>query len=302
MNITIAVPIYNGGALWRESAESIYREKIKNNQFDVLVIDSESKDQSALIAREFGFSVLTIPSSDFNHGGTRNLAVEKSVGDIVIFLTQDAIPCSGFIDEIAAVFKDERVAVAYGRQLPHLNANPLAEHARTFNYRNRSYISSLKNKDEFGIKTVFTSNSFAAYRKSVFNTIGGFPANTILSEDMYFAAKVIMAGYKVCYCAEAKVRHSHNYTPLEEFKRYFDIGVFHHDESWIRDEFSGAGGEGIRFIISEFKFLLKKYPIWIPRACVHNFFKIVGYKLGQNYKRLPYTWIPTLSMHKRFWK
>jgi rhamnosyltransferase len=94
------------------------------------------------------------------------------------------------------------------------------------------------------LKTVFTSNSFAAYRISTFIELEGFPDSTILSEDMFFAAKSVMAGYSVAYVSDAIVRHSHNYSTLEEFKRYFDIGVFQTDEPWIKQNFGGAGGEG----------------------------------------------------------
>ncbi|HCI5986073.1 TPA: hypothetical protein NPN85_005089 [Klebsiella quasipneumoniae subsp. quasipneumoniae] len=110
-----------------------------------------------------------------------------------------------------------------------------------------------------------------------------------------------MEGYKLAYCPDAIVRHSHNYNSIEEFKRYFDIGVFHTDESWIRDNFGGAGGEGLRFIRSEFNYLIKNKPTEILSAGVHNFAKIVGYKLGQNYKKIPKKYLKNLSMHKRYW-
>lgn len=66
---------------------------------------------------------------------------------------------------------------------------------------------------------------------------------------MYFAAKSVLNGYKVAYIAEAMVRHSHNYSLTEEFKRYFDIGVFHADQQWIRNDFGGAGGRKAFFNI-----------------------------------------------------
>lgn len=300
MRVVIAIPTYNGGALWRKVAGKI-ADNINDNK-NVVVIDSQSKDDTVQIAEQYGFETIIIPSSEFNHGSTRNLVVGKIDADIVIFLTQDALPIDGFVDEIVKEFNDIEVAAVYGRQLPHVDANPLAIHARYFNYKKNGYVCSLIDKDKMGLKTVFMSNSFSAYRVSNFKEIGGFPSNTILSEDMCFAAKAIKSGYKISYSADAKVQHSHNYTPIEEFKRYFDIGVFHHDESWIREEFGGAGGEGMRFIRSEAVFLLKNNPLWIPRACLHNFLKIIGYKIGQNYKRIPSHLIPYLSMHKRFWK
>ncbi|HGM6861859.1 glycosyltransferase [Serratia rubidaea] len=301
MRYIIAVPTYNGGAVWRESAKNIIAFGAES-QF-VYVIDSGSKDDTLNVAKSHGFKTLSIESKDFNHGGTRNLAVENNIdnADVIIFLTQDAIPQPGFLEKIMAAFDDPAVACAYGRQLPHVDANPLARHARTFNYGATGYVSDMGSKDTMGIKTVFTSNSFSAYRVSTFKEIGGFPSSTILAEDMYFAAKAVMAGYKVAYCADAVARHSHNYSPAEEFKRYFDIGVFHQDEAWIRQAFGGAGGEGKKFILSELSYLLKNAPLWIPTACINNFSKIVGYKLGQNYKKLSPAWRKKLSMHKRYW-
>ncbi|WP_407301206.1 glycosyltransferase family 2 protein, partial [Klebsiella quasipneumoniae] len=251
MKYYIAVPTYNGGKIWKEVITSI--KKYAPQNLYVLVIDSNSKDDTAANALAAGFDVDTINGADFNHGGTRNIAVEKAQHehDIIIFMTQDAIPQQDFIINIIDAFKDEKVACAYGRQLPHVDANPLASHARYYNYPTKDYVCGYEDIPEMGIKTVFMSNSFSAYRISAFEKLGGFPSNTILCEDMYFTAKAVKAGFKVAYTANAVVRHSHNYTPMEEFKRYFDIGVFHADEPWIREEFGGAGGEGKRFILSE---------------------------------------------------
>lgn len=299
IKVSVIIPTYNGGDVWRQSAESI--SDIISQGIDVLVIDSSSKDDTIEVAYAYDFSVEVIPSAEFNHGGTRNLGVNKCSADIVVFLTQDAIVEKGSIKKIVEAFIDPDVVCAYGRQLPHLQANPLAVHAREFNYKSSSYTGSLKTKDSLGLKAIFMSNSFSAYRVSTFHQLGGFPENTILCEDMFFAAKAVLAEYKVAYVADATARHSHNYSALEELKRYFDIGVFHYDESWIRRSFGGAGGEGKKFIISEAIFLLKNAPLWIPKACVNNFAKIIGYKLGQNYKKFPLKWRKKLSMHKRYW-
>uniref|UniRef100_A0A483S6G1 Glycosyltransferase n=1 Tax=Klebsiella pneumoniae TaxID=573 RepID=A0A483S6G1_KLEPN len=301
MKYYIAIPTYNGGDIWREVVSNI--KKYSTDELFVHVIDSGSVDSTKLIAEEAGFDVTCISSKDFNHGGTRNQAVYKYINEfeIVIFLTQDAIPEDGFIDNIISVFKNEKVACAYGRQLPHFSANPLAQHARAFNYPNKSYVCGKNNVSALGLKSVFMSNSFSAYRLSAFKELEGFPSNTILCEDMFYAAKAILAGYQVAYAADAVVRHSHNYKPLEEFKRYFDIGVFHAQEKWIREKIGGAGGEGKKFILSEMKFLVKNAPLWIPLACINNCMKFFGYKLGQNYASIPLKLVRMLSMHKRYW-
>ncbi|HBJ0984673.1 TPA: glycosyltransferase family 2 protein [Escherichia coli] len=301
MKYYIAIPTYNGGMLWRKVVDNI--KEFSPPQTLIQVIDSGSKDGTGDVAIKAGFDVITIEAKDFNHGGTRNFAIKEHADryDVVIFLTQDAIPQPNFISEIISIFESRNVACAYGRQLPHTDANPLAQHARLFNYPEKGYICGKEDIPEMGLKTVFMSNSFSAYRLSIFKELGGFPSETILCEDMYFTAKAILAGYKVAYVSTSKVRHSHNYTPLEEFKRYFDIGVFHKDEPWIRKNVSGASGEGRKYIISEIRFLLKNYPHWLPLSCINNFMKLLGYKLGQHYNILPKKIIKAFSMHKRYW-
>lgn len=303
MSVRVVVPVYNGGALWQEAAQALARAKAASrHQVSVKVVDSSSSDNSVAIARDQGFEVTGIPSQEFDHGGTRNAAVAGDPADVFVFLTQDAIlDHPGALDALVDAFSNPEVAVAYGRQLPHRGANPIAAHARHFNYGPQSRVVGMEDRPQLGIKTVFTSNSFAAYRADVFNALGGFPERSILSEDMYLAARAVLAGGEVAYVAQACVRHSHNYSPLEEFRRYFDIGVFQADNPWIGEAFGSAEGEGMRFVKSEARTLLAKAPLWLPRAFLHNALKMLGYKLGCQYKRLPASLHPILSMQAKYW-
>lgn len=304
LDVLVVVPVYNGGPLWREAARALARaQAFSRHRIRVEVVDSSSRDGSADVAREQGFPVATIASAGFDHGGTRNAAVLNQPADVYVFLTQDAVldhPAA--LDTLLAAFQNPDVAVAYGRQLPHRDANPIAAHARAFNYGAQSRVVGLKDRARLGIKTVFVSNSFAAYRASTFNDLGGFPERTILSEDMYLAARAVLEGCKVAYVSNACVRHSHNYSPLEEFRRYFDIGVFQADHGWIGEQFGAAEGEGLRFVKSEARRLLGQAPLWLPRACLHNGLKMLGYRLGRHYSRLPPSWRPRLSMQPGYWK
>lgn len=302
MRYFIVIPTYNGGDVWEECAKNIRDYSPKNTP--VYVIDSGSIDRTISVSDKYGFEHVSIKSLDFNHGGTRNLAVENNIEnyDYVIFLTQDAIPEPGFIEHILSAFNDPNVACTYGRQLPHKNASKISQHARYFSYTDKGYVSELSDKNGKGIKTVFMSNSFSAYRVAIFRELGGFVSNTILCEDMYYAAKAVLAGYKVAYVSDAVVRHSHNYSPLEEFKRYFDIGVFHADEPWIRKEFGSAEGEGAKFICSELKYLAKNGFYLIPIALINTAFKLLGYKLGGKYRWLPLAIIKKMSMHQNYWQ
>lgn len=304
LSVLVVVPVYNGGALWREAAGALAAAaQASRHAIRVKVVDSASHDDSAAVAATHGFEVTRIDSADFDHGGTRNAAVKNEPADVYVFLTQDAIAHDpGAIDALLQAFNDPAVGVAYGRQLPQRDANPIAAHARSFNYAAESRVVGLEDRTRLGIKTVFVSNSFAAYRASLFTGLGGFPERSILSEDMYLAARAVLKNRKVAYVSEACVRHSHNYSPMEEFRRYFDIGVFQADQPWIGEHFGAAEGEGLRFLKSEARHLLAQAPLWLPRACLHNALKIVGYRLGRMYRKLPAAWLPRLSMQPRYWK
>lgn len=302
MKFLLCIPTYNAGSLWCDWIEAYQSQSLKASQ--VIIIDSSSSDETAKLSEEAGFCVHSISQSVFNHGGTRNQAVKFSedFADIVVFMTQDAILASSdSLINLLAPFSDPEVAAVCGRQLPHHNATPLAAHARYFNYPPESKVKSQADISILGIKTAFMSNSFAAYRLSVFEELGGFPDNTILAEDMYLTAKMILSGYKVAYCAEAIVFHSHNYTLKQEFQRYFDTGVFQQKQKWIQQKFGRATSEGKRFVLSELKFLSIKSPLLISKAILSTLAKLIGFKLGYYYYMLPYKWCKALSMHKGYW-
>ncbi|MEW6068867.1 MAG: glycosyltransferase family A protein [Nitrospirota bacterium] len=297
---SIIIPTLNAERHIRRLLSVLNKQTIP---IEVIVIDSASSDNTIKIAKSYGVKTITIKKEDFDHGGTRNLAVNHATGNIIVFLTQDVMPADDHtIERLTKPFyEDEKIGATYGRQLPNPDATFFASHLRIFNYQDSSYVKSLKNGDK-GIKAPFLSNSLAAYRKSVLQEVGLFKGNLILAEDTYVGAKILLAGYKLAYISDAMVYHSHNYTALEEFKRYFDIGVFHKKEEWIMKTFGKAEGEGRRFIKSEIELLLKnkKYHL-IPEFLVRNIFKYSGFILGQNYERLPLNVIKKMSMNKNFW-
>jgi rhamnosyltransferase len=270
---------------------------------DTLIIDSGSSDQTPIIVKESNYRLVSIKKEDFNHGSTRQMGVALCNAQFIIFLTQDAILTqSKSLQNIIQCFENPRVGAAYGRQLPHADSGVLGTHARLFNYPEQSKIKSLADARNIGIKAAFLSNSFAAYRREALIAVGGFPNNTILGEDTYVAAKMLLADWKIAYCAEAQVYHSHDYTYLQEFNRYFDIGVFHSRESWIREKFGQAEGEGLKFVLSEAKYLIDSGKWYLlPSAFIRTCLKYLGYRLGMREKSLPVKIKKYLSMHKRFW-
>jgi rhamnosyltransferase len=298
--IACIIPTYNSKDELARLLSSLEGQSAK---FDIYIVDSSSMDGTLQLAKERVGDVTVIPSADFNHGGTRQLMVDVKQGyEYYVFLTQDAyLPDERAIEFLIEPFCDPEVGAVCGRQLPHLDATPLAKHARMFNYPEGVQVKNMSDVPRLGIKAAFISNSFAAYRGSALEAVGGFPTHVIFAEDMYAVARMLMDGWKVAYAGNACCRHSHNYTMLEEFKRYFDMGVFHARESWIRKTFGGAGGEGMRYVKSELSFLgLKRIYLW-PAAIVRNVVKLLAYKIGQNEASLPIRLKRRIGMYRRYW-
>ncbi len=297
----VCVPTLNAGEAWPAWLEQS-RPAVAGAQ-RTLVVDSSSSDDTPGLAARFGWEVMRIAREEFDHGGTRQRALEYlSDCDVVVFLTQDAVVAEPeALDALVGAFTDDRVGAAFGRQLPHLDATPIARHARLFNYPEGSYQASEADIPRRGIKTAFLSNSFAAYRREALLGSGGFAENTILSEDMLAGASLLKAGWALAYCANARVRHSHNYSLKEEFQRYFDIGVFHREQGWLLAWLGRAEGEGARFVRSEIRYLLRKAPWRLPEAALRTFLKYTGYQLGRHHHRLSRRMKRRLSMNRRYW-
>jgi rhamnosyltransferase len=270
----------------------------------VAVVDSSSTDGSYEVALEHGFLLHRIPVSAFNHGRTRREAIERFCGgrEFVVFMTQDAVlEGRDSLTKLLGVFADEKVGAAYGRQLPHHGARPFEAHAALFNYRSVSESRSLADLPKFGHKAAFLSNSFAAYRIALLDQVGSFPDHLILGEDTYVAMRMLTAGWTVTYCAEACVRHSHDYSIRQEMQRYFDFGVMHAQTPEFLRTFGAPEGEGMRFVLSELSYVWQVAPLQLPQVPLRNVLKYCGYRLGRAFVRLPASWRTHLSMTKGYW-
>ena len=299
--VVVLVPTCNAGPRWTNFLRALQAQQ---PHWRTVVIDSESEDGSAALAQAAGLEVQRIARASFNHGATRQQALERHAdeADCVVFMTQDAVlaePQS--IAHLLQAFDDPRVAVAYGRQIPHPEATPIAAHARLFNYPLHSETRTLQDAPRLGLKTCFLSNSFAAYRVQALREVGGFASDLILAEDMHLAARLLQAGHALRYQADAVVYHSHNYSLVEEFQRYFDTGVFHAQQAWLAARFGGAGREGLKFLRSEMLHLLRHAPWRLPEAGLRTVLKSMAYRLGQSHAQLPRAWCAPLSLHKGFW-
>lgn len=245
-----------------------------------------------------------LAKSEFDHGGTRARAAELSDADVMIFMTQDAMPVDRELlaELLKALEQDENIAAAYARQLPNAECSFVERYTRAFNYPDRSVVKTKEDMDQYGIKTFFCSNVCAAYKKDIYQKQGGFVRRTIFNEDMIYAGGLIQAGYGIAYAAEAKVIHSHNYNCMQQFHRNFDLGVSQAEHPEI---FEGvpSEGEGMRLVKKTLSHLVRSGKIWlIPGFVLQCAGKYAGYLAGKNFRRLPKKFVLWCTMSPNYWK
>lgn len=299
--VGVVIPTYNAASHWGALRSRLDLQGLDPSQ--ILIIDSSSTDGTVQLARSAGYQYLAIPQSEFNHGRTRQLGCDYfDWAEILIYLTQDALPADpSTFSTLCDVFTDTKVGAACGRQLPRPGANAIERHARLFNYPETSTKRDFSSRAHLGIKAAFLSNSFTAYRRSALLQAGGFPRNVIMAEDSVVAARLLMQGWEVAYVAEAAVVHSHPLTIKQEFSRYFDTGVHHAREPWIRETFGGAGNEGKRFVLSELSYLRSTELALLPSALFRTVSKLFAFQLGLREKYLPLAFKRRLSLQPSFW-
>jgi len=203
--------------------EAVYSQK-NVGEFEVILVDSGSTDATLEIAGRYPIRIEQIPARDFHHARTRNLAASLGRGPILVNLSGDAIPASDvWLQKLVANFEDAGVGAAYGRQLP--KAGSATERYATFDtvYGDQRIVKDPAHRNGLGYRFYHFSDVNSAIRRSVWERIP-YPENLKMFEDLAIAKQILDGGWKIVYEPEAPVFHSHHYTAVQLFKRYFDIG------------------------------------------------------------------------------
>lgn len=299
--IDVVIPVYKAGEHVKELLNRLQKQKQSIHNI-ILMHTEDGQDLSWAVSQYRNVTVYSVLPEEFDHGGTRDRGIRGSQADIVVCMTQDALPAdSHLIERLIQGFEQENVAISYARQMPKEDCDLLERYTRRFNYPETGRVKTKEDIRTLGIKTYFCSNVCAAYKKDVYLKLGGFEHKAIFNEDMIFAAGAIQQGYSIAYVAEAKVIHSHNYTNMQQFKRNFDLAVSQAQHPEIFNSVKSEI-EGIRLIKQTSVYLLKaKHPFKIMSLIWRSAIKYLGYTAGKNYRKLPNKLVVCCTMNPRYW-
>jgi GT2 family glycosyltransferase/glycosyltransferase involved in cell wall biosynthesis len=300
--VSVVIPVKDGERYLAELLDALAREGAD----EVLVIDSGSRDRSLEIARAAdGVELLEIPSEEFGHGRTRNLGAERTSGELICFLTQDATPAPGWLAAIRAGFAlDARVGAVFGPHLAREDTSPMIARELEGFFAGFAAADGGPALQGPGDEP-FLSNVNAAYRRDCWEQIRF--RDVPYAEDQAFGRDLLAAGWLKAYHPGAAVLHAHDYGALEFMRRYFDeyrglrattghVEAFHPvralrtvraetaaDLRWLKQRGAPAG-ERAR---------------WAARASVHHGSRRVFSALGSRADRLPAGVRERLSLERR---
>jgi rhamnosyltransferase len=322
MDIDVIIPVYKPGSRFLKLLNRLNAQTIVPSRIIIMNTGEEFFDE-LVAGTDFyetypNVEVHHLKKEDFDHGGTRRKAVRLSSAPVFVMMTQDAMPHDDkLIEKLTKPLTDaikgevkygytaapdsrlagtgEKIAVTYARQLADDKCGALEMASREFNYPPKSVKKSAADLKRLGIKTFFCSDVCAAYRRDIYDRVGGFVKKTLFNEDMIFAATAIKRGYAVYYEAEAKVIHSHDYSNKEQLMRNFDLGVSQseHPEVFSKIKSEKEGGKFVRFATK--KLIKEGRGKDIPKFYAQCASKYLGFKLGKSYRKLPAKWIEKLS-------
>lgn len=304
LTVDVIIPTYHSDEKLDKLLHMLYRQTVKPEQIIILHTEEfAGQEQPIPELIKNRITIVPIDKKEFDHGGTRRYGASLSNADIIMYMTQDAIPVDKLlIEKLLEPYLDPKVSATYARQMPDDLADLTEKYTRNFNYPKKSRIKSKEDIEELGIKTFFCSDVCATYRKDVYQKMGGFVKKTIFNEDMIMAAGMLRADYRVAYVAEAKVIHSHRYSYLQQFTRNFDLGVSHNQYPEVFGSVKSES-EGIKLVKNTLQFLIsKKRYLLIADLIINSACKYLGYQLGLHYDILPKNLVKSFSMNKSYWQ
>ena len=249
VKIDIICPLYNAEDYIINLDKSLKKQK-KVSINNIIYVLTESKDNTEKILKENNIKYKKIKKSEFSHSLTREKEAMNSKADIICFVTQDVVIESDlWLYYLTKNIINGNSAASFSRQISKYNN--IEKYTREKNYPGLSRIVSKADIKKLGLNTFFFSDAAGAINAKVFKKLNGYDSKNLpISEDMYFAYKLIMNDYKISYEAESVVYHSHHFKLKELYDRYKLTGKFFKENNYL-DQYgtTKAGGGLAKYIL-----------------------------------------------------
>ena len=283
MKISIICPLYNAENYIEDLYFSIKKQKDVCIE-EIKFILTESSDNTEDKLKNLQCNYKKISKQEFSHSLVRERAAFEAKGEILVFITQDI----KIVDEywLYHLTKDiitGKCEAAFSRQIGY-EEHKVERYTREINYPAEKRIVSKDDIDRLGLMTFFFSDASSSISKDIFIKLNGYDNKDLpTNEDMYFAYKLIINGYRIEYAADSKIIHSHDLSFKETLKRYGDIGKFFDENKYLTEYSAGERGLTVlKYIVT--RSIEDKKPLIIIDAIINFAARFIGMKFTKNKK------------------
>jgi rhamnosyltransferase len=298
--VSIVLPTYQGASYLPETLSALSDQDFKAG-FEIVAIDSASSDATPRLLQEANARFFSIPQNQFGHGSTRNFGVKQARGEIIVFLSQDAVPVGrDWLSQMVEAVEDPSVGAAYARQLSRPDATPLERYFHATFYAAHPRRVSHRTGQALPLDKLFFSNVCSVSRREVCE---GFPfdESLIMSEDQVFSRDLLLAGFSIVYQPAAQVIHSHHYTLPALFRRNFDSG--YSLRSLGGDSLPAQLKQVTLFLSREVRFLAREKQFsWLLYLPLYEAVRFIALLAGSQAHRLPMRTRIACSLHRSYWE
>ncbi|MGL5153151.1 MAG: glycosyltransferase [Clostridium sp.] len=299
MKVSIICPLYKAEGYIRSLHHSLLSQ-VGIDGVEVRYILTDTNDGSEEILRDIGAIYKKISPKEFSHSLTREKEVYESSGEVIVFITQDVvIKDNEWLYKLTKDIFNCECEASFAKQV--CDNNSIERYTRMNNYPDESRVVCKDDLERLGIMTYFYSDAASAIKRDIFISLNGYDNKDLLTnEDMYMAYKLINNGYRIKYCSDAVVIHSHEYTLKALFKRYFDQGVFLKQHKYISD--SGASGGALKLVKFVVANAFREKNIKVIFNIVPNFAtRFIANKFGSKYDKMSIKNLRRFSSNKNYW-
>lgn len=283
MKISIICPLYNAEGYIEDLYFNIKKQKDVCIE-EIKFILTESSDNTEDKLKDLKCNYKKISKQEFSHSLVRENAAFEAKGEILVFITQDIkIVDEYWLYHLTKDIIDGKCEAAFSRQIGY-EEHKVERYTREINYPAEKRIVSKEDIDRLGLMTFFFSDASSAISKEIFIKLNGYDnKNLPTNEDMYFAYKLIMNGYRIEYAADSQIIHSHDLSFKETLKRYEEIGKFFDENQYLKEYSAGERGFTVLKYIAK-RSIQDKKPLIIVDAIINFGARFIGMKFTKNKK------------------
>lgn len=197
VNVSIIIPVYNAEKTIMKCIDSLLDQDFPKKQYEIIAVNNNSNDNTSSILNKYKEKIIILNEKRKGPSHARNKGIEKSKGNLILFIDSDCFAQKNWIKETIKPFKKKNVKIVSGKVLASEKRGPIQKYCNKFFHTQKKYANA---------KRPFCATANAAIRKSALKN-NLFNENFYPSEDLELCLRIIKKGNELLYNNKSVVFH-----------------------------------------------------------------------------------------------